>query len=161
GGEAHVGLGADAYERHATLVVELEVDALTLTQEPEQRTVERSGREHELGAIGVAHDDALTGLGGVDADDALHRYGVRPLPALRQDVHTWMRRGAPLTIARTRCTFGFHRRFVRRCEWLKRMPNCGFLPHTSQTDAIVKTSYKEPVGTQKASSEADTIPAVG
>ena len=35
-----------------------------------------------------------------------------------------------------RCTFGFQRRLVRRCEWLRRMPNCGFLPHTSQTDAI-------------------------
>ena len=32
--------------------------------------------------------------------------------------------------------FGFQRRFVRRCEWLSCMPNCGFLPQTSQTDAI-------------------------
>jgi hypothetical protein len=47
-----------------------------------------------------------------------------------------MRRGAPFTMARTRCTFGFQRRFVRRCEWLSRIPNCGRLPHTSHTDAI-------------------------
>lgn len=29
--------------------------------------------------------------------------------------------------------FGFQRRFVRRCEWLTRMPTRGRLPHTSQT----------------------------
>src|SRR5262249_49196063 len=50
-----------------------------------------------------------------------------------------MRRVVPPTTARTFCTFGFQRRFVRRCEWLSRMPNCGFLPHTSQTDAIAQT----------------------
>jgi hypothetical protein len=32
------------------------------------------------------------------------------------DVHTYILRGDPLTIARTRWMFGFHRRFVRRCE---------------------------------------------
>jgi hypothetical protein len=51
-------------------------------------------------------------------------------------VHTFTRFGAPFTIARTRCTFGFHRRLVRRCEWLSFMPKIGFLPHTSQTDDI-------------------------
>src|SRR4051812_8070913 len=54
-----------------------------------------------------------------------------------QLVHTWSRRGEPSTIARTRCTFGFQRRLVRRCEWLRRLPKIGALPHTSQTDAIV------------------------
>ena len=39
-------------------------------------------------------------------------------------------------MARTRWMFGFQRRLVRRCEWLTLMPNCGFLPHTSQTDAM-------------------------
>jgi len=52
------------------------------------------------------------------------------------EVHTWIRRGAPFTIARTFWTFGFQRRRVRRCEWLIDMPNDGRLPHTSQTDAI-------------------------
>ena len=51
-----------------------------------------------------------------------------------------MRLGVPSTMARTRWTLGFQRRFVRRCEWLMRMPNCGFLPHTSHTDAIGTTS---------------------
>src|SRR5262249_6266433 len=62
--------------------------------------------------------------------------GLATLPAFRQDVHTLTRFGAPFTIARTRCTFGFQRRFVRRCEWLSFMPKIGFLPHTSQTDDI-------------------------
>jgi len=32
--------------------------------------------------------------------------------------------------------FGFHRRFVRRWEWLIAIPNEGCLPHTSQTAGI-------------------------
>jgi fatty acid kinase len=89
-------------------------------------------------------------------------------------VQTWRRRGDPFTIARTFCTLGFHRRFVRRCEWLMLMPNCGFLPHTSQTDAMTQTfcgaelskngrpSDRE-IGTGRTlndSSEGSTIPAV-
>jgi hypothetical protein len=57
-------------------------------------------------------------------------------------VQTWIRLGLPSTMARMRWTFGFQRRFVRRCEWLTRMPNCGFLPHTSHTDAIGTTSKR-------------------
>ena len=60
------------------------------------------------------------------------------LPARMHDVHTCNRRGDPFTMARTRWILGFQRRFVRRCEWLMRMPNCGFLPHTSQTDAMTE-----------------------
>src|SRR5262245_40157849 len=60
------------------------------------------------------------------------------------DVQALTRFGAPLTIARTRWMFGFHRRLVRRCEWLTAMPNDGFLPHTPQTDAM--TGYLEPNG---------------
>src|SRR6266849_3520030 len=78
-------------------------------------------------------------------------------------VQTWSRLGVPLTMARTRCTLGFQRRFVRRCEWLMRMPNCGFFPHSSQTDAMKTTSgsgsgFRER-GTE-ASSGRSTIPAV-
>ena len=39
------------------VAVELEVHALTLAQHPEQRPVERFGREHVLGAVGVGDDD--------------------------------------------------------------------------------------------------------
>jgi hypothetical protein len=58
------------------------------------------------------------------------------LPALMQPVQTCTRFGVPSTIARTRWMFGFHRRFVRRCEWLTLMPKDGCFPHTSQTAAM-------------------------
>ena len=61
------------------------------------------------------------------------------LPARMQEVHTWTRFGVPLTIALTLWMLGFHRRLVRRCEWLMFMPNDGRLPHTSQTAAIGTT----------------------
>ena len=57
-------------------------------------------------------------------------------PARMHEVHTWTRRGLPFTMARTRWMFGFHRRLVRRCEWLMLMPKEGCLPHTSQTAAM-------------------------
>jgi hypothetical protein len=37
--------------------------------------------------------------------------------------------------------FGFQRRLVRRCEWLKLIPNDGFLPQSSHTDAIAVASW--------------------
>src|SRR5438094_1287768 len=43
-------------------------------------------------------------------------------------------------MARTRWMFGFHRRFERRCEWLMLTPNDGFLPHTSHTAAMTRSS---------------------
>jgi hypothetical protein len=55
------------------------------------------------------------------------------------EVQTWIRCGDPLTMARTRWMFGFHRRLVRRWEWLMLMPNDGPLPHTLQTAAIGTT----------------------
>src|SRR5437899_4657364 len=55
-----------------------------------------------------------------------------------QEVQTWTRRGVPFTMARTRWMLGFHRRLVRRCEWLMLMPNDGFLPHTSHTAAMTR-----------------------
>ena len=58
------------------------------------------------------------------------------LPARMQEVHTCSRRGLPPTMARTRWMLGFHRRFVRRCEWLTLIPNEGRFPQTSHTDAI-------------------------
>src|SRR5207249_9296783 len=118
------------------------------------------GGEGVLGAVGVGDDDPLARERVVHLHDALHQ-GFTTFPAFRHDVHTCTRFGLPLTSARTRCTFGFQRRFVRRCEWLRRMPKRGFLPHTSQTDAIVGNLSQRTGWTQKASSEADTIPAVG
>jgi hypothetical protein len=57
------------------------------------------------------------------------------------EVHTLRRKVAPLTMVRTRWMFGFHRRFVRRCEWLTAIPKDGFLPQTSQTAAMTRYLY--------------------
>ena len=122
--------------------VEVEHDPLTLAQHPEERALERVGREHELLAVGVAHDDALVGGGVEHLHGALHArtagYALTTLPAFRHEVQTFTRLGEPLTIARTRWMFGFQRRLVRRCEWLSLMPKIGFLPHTSQTEDIAE-----------------------
>ena len=65
-------------------------------------------------------------------------YARVTLPAFRHDVQTVMRRRLPgATSARTRCTFGFHRRWVRRWECETDMPKPGPLPQTSQTLATV------------------------
>ena len=64
------------------------------------------------------------------------RGGFVTLPARRHEVHTCKRRGEPLTTARTRWMFGFQRRLVRRCEWLTFMPNDGFFPQISHTEAM-------------------------
>src|SRR6478609_9395430 len=53
-----------------------------------------------------------------------------------QPVHACTRFGAPPTMARTRCTFGFQRRLVRRCEWETDMPQLGCFPQMSQTAAM-------------------------
>ena len=69
------------------------------------------------------------------------------LPARMQDVQTERRFGEPFTMARTRWMFGFHRRFVRRCEWEMLMPNDGFFPHTSHTAAMTRylsEGFREP-----------------
>ena len=58
------------------------------------------------------------------------------LPALMQPVQTLMRLVDLPTTARTRWMLGFQRRLVRRWEWLSDLPNQGFLPQISQTDAI-------------------------
>ena len=58
------------------------------------------------------------------------------LSALMQDVHTYTRVGVPFTSARTRCTFGFQRRFVRRWEWDTDLPKNGFFPQISQLAAM-------------------------
>jgi hypothetical protein len=70
---------------------------------------------------------------------AYQRTALVTLPARMQDVHTCTRLADPPTTARIRWMFGFQRRFVRLCEWLTLIPKDGFLPHTSQTDAILST----------------------
>ena len=52
------------------------------------------------------------------------------LPALRQRVHTYTRRGVPPSSMRTRWRFGSNRRFVATIEWLRLWPKDGPLAHT-------------------------------
>src|SRR6516165_10580691 len=56
-----------------------------------------------------------------------------------QEVHTYRRLGVPPTSARTRWTFGFQRRRVRRCECETLLPKPGLLPQMSQTEATVRS----------------------
>jgi hypothetical protein len=58
-------------------------------------------------------------------------------PERMQAVQTRMCFLAPLTTAFTRRRLGFHRRRVTLCAWLIVFPKDGFLPHISQTSAIV------------------------
>src|SRR4051794_22038263 len=131
GRHPHVGLRADPNASGPPGIVELEVHPLPLTQQAEQRPLQRVEREHVLGPVGIGHDEAFSRERIERANDALQggppspSQGFCTLPALRQEVHTWRRRGAPFTIARTFCTLGFHRRFDRRCEWLSCMPKRG------------------------------------
>ena len=67
------------------------------------------------------------------------------LSDFRHLVHTFRRLGVPLTRARTRWMFGFHRRLVRTCECDTLLPKPGPLPHTSQTAATMFSSVCLPV----------------
>ncbi len=50
------------------------------------------------------------------------------LPALRQRVQTYTRRGADPIMTRTFWRFGLKRRLVATIEWLRLWPNAGFFP---------------------------------
>lgn len=58
------------------------------------------------------------------------------LPDRMHRVHTLTRRGAPSTIARTRCRLGYQRRFVLLLAWLTLCPKTGPLPQISHTRAM-------------------------
>ena len=55
------------------------------------------------------------------------------LPAFRQRVQTYTRRGVPESSILTRCRFGSKRRLVATIEWLRLWPNDGPFPQTWQT----------------------------
>ena len=50
--------------------------------------------------------------------------------------------GVPSTSARTRWTFGSHRRLFRLCENVTDLPNHGFLPQISHTADTVRRGYQ-------------------
>ena len=56
-----------------------------------------------------------------------------------QLVHTRMRFGAPFTSAFTACRFTFQRRRDTLCACEMLLPNCGPLPQTSHTCAMLQT----------------------
>src|SRR6202012_2545099 len=58
------------------------------------------------------------------------------LPALRQRVHTYTRRGVPASSMRTRWRLGSKRRRVATIEWLRLLPYAGPFAHTWQILAI-------------------------
>src|SRR3954467_2499540 len=57
-------------------------------------------------------------------------------PALMQPVHTWIRLGVPLIVARTRWMLGSKRRLVIFRDHGRLLPKPGFLWQMSQTAAI-------------------------
>src|ERR1700691_1376788 len=71
-----------------------------------------------------------------------------------QEVQTWTRLGEPLTTACTVWMLGFQRRRVRRCECETLLPKPGPLPHTSQTEAMIRSIGRvERVGQRHAADE--------
>src|SRR5579864_6652845 len=74
----HVDLGAEAEAGGLALLVEVEDDPLTLAQHAEYGPLERARGEVDVGPVGVAHDDALTGARVVGLDDALHARCLLP-----------------------------------------------------------------------------------
>jgi hypothetical protein len=66
-----------------------------------------------------------------------YRYAFATLPLLMQLVQTRIRLEAPFTTALTAWRFGFQRRRVTLCAWETLLPNCGPLPQTSHTCAMV------------------------
>src|SRR5580692_11692494 len=71
-----------------------------------------------------------------------------------QDVHTLSRLGVPDRTVRTVWMFGFQRRRVRRCECETLLPKPGPLPHTSQTEAMIRSIGRvDRVGQRHAADE--------
>src|SRR3990170_2955203 len=78
-----------------------------------------------------------------------------------QLVHALTRRGVPSTSARTRWTFGSHRRLFRLCENVTDLPNQGFLPQMSHTAAIGPSRLPEGRGLPSDRLEVSMQEAVG
>jgi len=74
-----------------------------------------------------------------EASETKANYAFCTLPLFKQLAQTRTRRCDPWTIARTERRFTFQRRFVTLWAWLMLFPNCGPLPQTSHTRAILQT----------------------
>lgn len=75
GGHAEVGLRPRSQPSRSTLSVQVEDDALALAKHPEYRPDESVGRQDQVAAVGVAHEDPLAGGGVEGLHDALHETG--------------------------------------------------------------------------------------
>lgn len=155
---SHVDLGPKPDLGGEAVAINVKDHPLPLTEHAKQRPNEGTVGQFVLNQIGVA-DHGAGGTTRVERlDDALH--GQRPevgadeapdtflttLLALMHEVHTFNRLGAPLTRARTRWILGFHRRLVRRCEWLTDIPNDGLFPQSSQTAAMADNLSSSALG---------------
>jgi hypothetical protein len=79
--------------------------------------------------------------GSARAEPARGQTALVTLPALRQRVQTYSRRGAPFTRMRTFWRLGSKRRFVATIEWLREWPNPGpFLQEKQTFDTAGKAS---------------------
>ncbi len=105
----------------------------------------------ELGEAGLDNgpepDDARVGQAPTlqFSRGCAHYRALATLPAFRQRVHTYTRRGVPPSSIRTRCRFGSKRRLVATIEWLRLWPNAGPFAQTWQTLGMAH-EYKLSVG---------------
>src|SRR3954449_11255812 len=83
------------------------------------------------------------------------------LPALRQRVQTYTRRGAAPTKIRTFWRFGSKRRLVARIEWLRLCPKAGPRPQLWQTFDIRPRSVAEAAPRGRAGSTARVLTRPG
>ena len=82
-------------------------------------------RTNEGSGTALLYTERPRGLGATEPVQTC----FRTLPAFRQRVQTYSRRGAPSTEMRTFCRFALKRRLVATIEWLRLCPNAGPFPH--------------------------------
>ena len=98
-----------------------------------ERRKARLEHRPEANDAGIGHRACDAGRSrGADASSGaiLAVKALVTLPAFRQRVQTYTRRGVPPSSIRTRCRFGSKRRLVATIEWLRLLPNDGPLAQT-------------------------------
>src|SRR5207302_1791829 len=120
----HVVAGVAVGDREHVQVVDLFAARL-------QRGEARFNRPAKANDAGIGHRRARLVLWPRSEHSA--QRALTTLPAFRQRVQTYTRRGVPPSSIRTRWRFGSNRRFVATIEWLRLWPNDGPFAHTWQT----------------------------
>ena len=141
--ERHVVAGVAVGDREHVEVVDL----LATRFQMRERPCHGDAKAQE---IGVRHDDTSISYGqrtlrrpALDAVGEAAQSAFVTLPAFRQRVHTYTRRGALPTRILTFCRFGSKRRLVATIEWLRLLPNAGPLPQLWHTLAMVEPSVDD------------------